>query len=143
MKKILLTTFLLIFSSLQIFANDFNANYDAALKFKKEANYQEAVRYFLKALKTKEDDSEVAQSLCFEIADCFLKQGNERQAVKFLKVAVRNYGATLTDIEQNKVLKKEFLSNAVVLLESDYNELRRTYLLKTNFSERKKYADLD
>lgn len=136
-------TFLFVFSTLQALASDFDINYDTALKFKNEANYQEAVKYFLKALKTKEDNLEVAQALCFEIADCFLKEGNERQAMKFVKVAVRNYGATLNDIEQNKLLKKDFLSNALVLLETDYNDLRRAYLSKTNFSERKKYADLN
>ncbi|MGX7667420.1 hypothetical protein [Flavobacterium pedocola] len=142
MKKILLLIVLFVFSTASVSANEYVQNYETALQLKKEANYQEAVKYFLKALKDKEQETETARNICFEIADCFVKDGNEKNAVKFIKVAIRNYGATRSDVESNTVLKKEFLGTAWASVEGDFNDLHRIYLLKTGNSQRKEYADL-
>ncbi|UOK43577.1 MULTISPECIES: hypothetical protein [Flavobacterium] len=140
MKRLLLV-FMLIFSG-SIFANDFQQNFEAAMQFKKEANYQKAAKYFLKALKEKEDEKYLAQSLCFEISDCFLKAGDEKSALKFVKIAVRNYGATLEDIMTTKILRKDFLANVSGLIDVEYQDLRRIYLLKNDKFDKKEYVEM-
>lgn len=142
MKKILLLIVMLVFTSANVFANEDMESFNLAVKLKKEANYQEAVKLFIKTLKTQEDNPEVARKICFEIADCFAKEGNEKSAVKFLKVAIRNYGATQEDVQNNEILRKDFIEAAWSTIEMDYANLRRIYTLKIGNVERKEYAAL-
>lgn len=142
MKKILLLIVLFVFTSANVFANEDIETFNLAVKLKKEANYQEAVKLFIKTLKVQEDDVEVARKICFEIADCFAKDGNEKSAVKFLKVAIRNYGATQEDVQNNQILNKGFIATAWNSIEMDYDNLRRVYTLKIGNEVRKEYAAL-
>ncbi|MEW5676954.1 hypothetical protein ABGT15_11635 [Flavobacterium enshiense] len=142
MKKLLLFVVIFVLTSANLFANEYVQNYETALKFKKEADYQNAVKYLLKALKDKEDDLETAQILCFEISDCFRNAGDEKNALKFIKVAIRNYGATRDDISASSILNNDFLKNANASIDAEYYDLHRIYLLKSNKFERKEYAKL-
>ncbi|WP_313807836.1 hypothetical protein [Flavobacterium sp.] len=139
--KSLLLVFMLVFSA-SIFASDYQQNLETAIQFKKEADYQKAVKYYLKALKEKENEKDLAQSLCFEISDCYLKAGDQKSAFKFIKVAVRNYGATLDDVKSSKILRKDFLARAKGLIDVEYEDLHRAYLLKNYQFDRKEYAEL-
>lgn len=142
MKKLLLFVTLFVLTSANLFANEYVQNYETALKLKKEANYQDAVKYLLKALKEKEDDLEIAQSLCFEISDCFRNSGDQKNALKFIKVAIKNYGAKREDINASTVLNKDFLKNASASIDEDYYDLHRIYLLKSSEFERREYVKL-
>ena len=142
MKKLLLFVAILVLTSANLFANEYVQNYEMALKFKKEANYPNAIKYLLKALKEKESDLEIAQALCFEISDCFRNSGDEKSALKFIKVAIRNYGATREDIDSSSLLDKDFLKSANAAIDVDYYDLHRIYLLKSSEFERKEYARL-
>lgn len=133
---------LFVLTSANLFANEYVQNYETALKLKKEANYQDAVKYLLKALKEKEDDLEIAQSLCFEISDCFRNSGDQKNALKFIKVAIKNYGAKREDINASTVLNKDFLKNASASIDEDYYDLHRIYLLKSSEFERREYVKL-
>lgn len=142
MKKLLLFVTLFVLTSANLFANEYVQNYEMALKFKKEANYQDAVKYLLKALKEKEDDLEIAQSLCFEISDCFRNSGDQKNALKFIKVAIKNYGAKREDINASTILNKDFLKDASASIDEDYYDLHRVYLLKSSEFERREYVKL-
>lgn len=142
MKKLLLLVALFLLVSTSLSANEYLENYQTALKYKKEADFSNAIKYFLKALKDKEEDLETAQSLCFEIAECFRSNGSEKSALKFIKVAVRNYGATLNDIAANEILDKNFLKTVSSSIDADFYDLHRIYLLNSNKLERKEYAKL-
>ncbi|KGO80158.1 hypothetical protein IP98_02282 [Flavobacterium cauense R2A-7] len=142
MKKLLLFVALFLFASTNLFANEYLQNYEMALKYKKEADYPNAIKYLLKALKEKEEDLEVAQNLCFEISECFRSKGDEKSALKFINAAVRNYGATLEDIAASTILNKDFLRTADASIDADFYDLHRIYLLKSKKIERKEYAKL-
>lgn len=142
MKKNVLLIVLFVFTSVNVFANEDVEIFNLAVKLKKEANYQEAVKFFIKTLKIQEEDIEVARKICFEIADCFAKDGNEKSAVKFLKVAIRNYGATQEDVRNNQILNKDFTAMAWSSIQKDYDNLRRVYTLKIGNEVRKEYAAL-
>lgn len=142
MKKLLLFVVMFSLTSASLFANEYPQNYETALKFKKEADYQNAIKYLLKALKDKEEDLATAQSLCFEISDCFHKSGDEKSALKFIKVAIRNYGATRDDIDRSSILNKDFLKTANTSIAMDYYDLHKMYLIKSRSLERSEYAEL-
>ena len=143
MKKILLLfVVLFVFAPAKAASSEFEQNYETAIQYKKDADYQKAVKFFLKALKEKEADKDLAQSLCFEISDCFLKAGDEKSALKFVKVAVRNYGATRNDIKSSSVLNEGFVLSVETVMNIEYNELHREYLIKNHQLSKAEYAEL-
>jgi tetratricopeptide (TPR) repeat protein len=136
MKKKLLLSLVFVFYASGLFANGYEENYEAAVKYKNEANYVKAVKYFIKALKAEEKNHVVARKTCYAIADCFVKDGKTGSAIKFLKIAISNYGATLSDIQKEESLDGQFVLAAWGIIESEYNDLRRDYVANLNNIDR-------
>ncbi|WP_131387700.1 hypothetical protein [Flavobacterium suncheonense] len=142
MKKILLLLVFFFAATANMLANEYIINIETARKFKQEADYKMAVKYYLKALKEKENEKETAQAICYEISDCFFESGDERSALKFVKAAVKNYGATIENLTANAVLKKDFMVSVKAVMVLEYHELHRAYLLKNRQFDQRAYAEL-
>lgn len=130
MKKILILFVAIITTSSYCYSNDFKSYLEKANEYKMESRYSKAIRYYSKAIKKDKVNRLDVKKVYFEIADCFLKQGKYRMAIRVMRSSIYNFGATKEDILNAVVLDDKFKETVIQEIEPNYNKYRRHYIAR-------------
>lgn len=130
MKKIQLLIVVFLTSISISYAKDFKEYLVQANQYKLESRYSKAIRYYSKAIKNDKNNQLDVKKVYFEIADCFLKQGKYRMAVRVMRSSIYNYGATREDIIASRVLDENFKNTVINEIDERYNKYRSRYIAK-------------
>lgn len=130
MKKNLILLIAFIFTTSFCYSNDFKNYLQKANEYKMDARYSKAIRYYGKAIKNDKENRLDVKKVYFEIADCFLKQGKYRMAIRVMRSSIYNFGATKEDILNAVVLDDKFKETVILEIEHKYNKYRRHYIAR-------------
>lgn len=129
MKKIIIF-FVVFITTSYCYSNDFKFYLEKANEYKLESRYSKAIRYYSKAIKKDKENRLDVKKVYFEIADCFLKKGRYRMAIRVMRSSVYNFGATKEDILNAVVLDDKFKETVILKIEPRYNKYRRHYIAR-------------
>lgn len=130
MRKIQILMILFIVSINYSYSKDFKEYLKEANEYKLESRYSKAIRFYTKAIKNDKNNQLDVKKVYFEIADCFLKQGKYRMAIRVMRSSIYNYGATVEDIASSEILEEGFKKTALREIEPNYNKYRKKYIAR-------------
>lgn len=125
MKKVILTLVFLMVAQVN-FANFEDVLLVKARVHNANADYALAVKSYKAYLENTVDTN--LKNVYVELANCYYKLNDNKNAVKTLKNAITKYGFNEQDFIYNKVIDREFSDYALSVVYDDLDKLQNKYL---------------
>jgi lipopolysaccharide biosynthesis regulator YciM len=124
MRKIILTFVFLIISQFN-FANTNDTLLIQARKHSSAKEYALAIKDYKNYLKS--SDTKEIGNVCLEIANCYFKNNDKNNAIKYLRKSITKYGLTEEIFIYSVVLDAEFSKYALSVVYDDLSKMQQKY----------------
>lgn len=125
MKNIVLTFVFLIMCQFNFANTTLDTLLDEARKHNSNHEYALAIKEYKNYLKS--SNTENAGDICLEIANCYFKNKDKNNAIKYVKIAIVKYGLTENIFIYSDILDADFSKYALSVLYDNLSKMQEKY----------------